>query len=68
MIKTRILLGVMLMSVSSCQNGHATDPTFCEQAKPIYLTHADKLSPDTARAILIHDDTGHALCGWDYVE
>jgi hypothetical protein len=29
------------------------------------MNKADKVSGDTARQILQHDDTGAALCGWE---
>lgn len=38
--------------------------TSCEWAEPIYVSKADVLSDATAKAILSHNKTGAAKCGW----
>lgn len=41
-----------------------TDSTYCNTAKPIYVSKKDVISDETARQILEHNLTGKALCGW----
>lgn len=53
-----------MMLLSDCQNG--LSDKYCDIAEPIYLQKDDKLTPDTARSILIHDDRGRALCSWPF--
>lgn len=36
----------------------------CDWAEPIYPSPADDLTDETADAILIHNETGAAICGW----
>jgi hypothetical protein len=43
-------------------NGPATD--VCGPWRAIYVAKADSLTEDTARALLAHNRTGAALCGW----
>lgn len=64
MQKTMIWPLVMMMLLSDCQNG--LSDKYCDIAEPIYLQKDDKLTPDTARSILIHDDRGRALCSWPF--
>lgn len=64
MLKTMIWPLAMMMSLSACGNGPSND--YCAVAEPIYVDKADKLTPNTARGILKHDDIGHALCNWPF--
>lgn len=41
-----------------------TDSTYCNTAKPIYISKTDSISDATARQILEHNLTGKTLCGW----
>ena len=59
-LKLKVLLIVALLS-GCATSGHGD---FCDTASPIYLTYFDTLTPDTARQILKHNETGEALCGW----
>lgn len=38
--------------------------SFCGAARPITLAKADKLTPETLRAIVGHNEIGERLCGW----
>jgi hypothetical protein len=53
-----VLLGV---SLAGCGIRVTTD---CDWAAPIRPSVADHLTEGTARQILIHNETGAALCGW----
>lgn len=66
MPKTMWLLLVIPLLMTGCVNGQEND-TFCQLAKPIYLEKQDKLTPNTARIILSHDETGRIYCGWERV-
>lgn len=52
-----------LMLLSACASGGpVTD--MCGAWRPILISRDDALTPDTARAILAHNETGAKLCGW----
>lgn len=36
----------------------------CDWAEPIRPSQADDLTPGTQRQILVHNETGAKLCGW----
>jgi hypothetical protein len=58
------LLGsLMLMSIASCRSGTATGND-CAGWEPIYPSRDDRLTAETARAILEHDRHGEERCGW----
>lgn len=61
---SKIALGASLMLLAGCAtNGPVqTDP--CDAWKPIYVGRDDSLTDETARALLAHNRTGAALCGW----
>lgn len=67
---TLILLSALLLllvaALTSCNTiGLATKPeTVCAAFKPILVSHADVLTPETADEILAHNLTGAKLCGW----
>lgn len=48
------------MSLQSCTRNGSGD--FCTISKPIYFHAADKLTPDTEKAIISHDETWEKLC------
>ena len=56
-------LSVIAVLIAGC----ATDPgviSGCDWAEPIRPSRADQLSEGTVQQILIHNETGAALCGW----
>lgn len=60
------LLLCLAAALTSCSGtGLATKPeTACAAFKPILVSHADILTPETADEILSHNLTGRKLCGW----
>lgn len=67
MPRTGLIALAMMLLLSSCApNLPAND--FCQLAHAIYINKDDKISPDTARQILMHDVNGEYLCGWSYVK
>lgn len=49
--------------LAGCASGGAgIDP--CGAWRPIYVSREDALTPETARAILAHNETGARLCRW----
>jgi hypothetical protein len=58
-----VCLAALLTSCTA--TGLATKPeTVCAAFKPILVSHADALTPETADEILAHNLTGAKLCGW----
>lgn len=56
------LLGIM--SLSAC-SGHALlSADGCDWTQPIRPSVADQLTTATARQILVHNETGAVICGW----
>lgn len=57
-----MLLAAMILLASCAGIGGAT----CDAWRPLLLTdrEIDALTPETARAILAHNQTGRRLCGW----
>lgn len=54
---------VSLILLSACGSaGPVTDA--CGPWRPILISRADALTEETARQILIHNETGARLCGW----
>lgn len=58
----KIALFASLILLGGCATNGAADP--CGPFRPIYVAKDDSLTGDTARALLIHNRTGAALCGW----
>ena len=53
-----------MLCVSGCGLvGNGTNAG-CEWAKPIFTSKDDVLTDGTARAILTHNETWQAVCGW----
>lgn len=67
MLKIKWLLFPMLLLLTSCATSGPENNDFCDLGRPIYLNSADKISPETGRQILSHDNLGQALCGWSAV-
>lgn len=65
MLKAKMLPLAMTLLLSACTT--TIPDSFCDIARPIYISKSDKVSGDTARQILQHDDTGATLCGWERV-
>lgn len=72
-----MLLASLAPLLTSCATGGpATEPvpevvtrtrtvdTACQWTKPIYVSKADVLSDETAKAILSHNLAGAKVCGW----
>ena len=63
MLKRIALLGSLIPFAACGTNGPETsDP--CGPFRAIYVHKDDALTADTARALLVHNRTGAALCGW----
>jgi hypothetical protein len=60
----KIALPASLILLTGCgTNGPVqTDP--CGPFRPVYVGKADVLTEETSRALLAHNRTGAALCGW----
>ena len=56
-----IVIGGMLVS---CQSSPPTEQAFCSAARPIYIKKSDKLTLETTREIVGHNELGQRLCGW----
>ena len=61
------MLGLIALAtlLASCSGGGGG--SFCLTARPIYVAVQDRMAPETARAILAHNETGARLCGWEPV-
>ena len=57
-----VRLIAILIPLAGCSS-HGAGP-FCRIAEPITVTELDRLTPETARAILAHNEIGAELCGW----
>lgn len=57
---------VLALLVSGCAtNGRLTERSGCAWARPVLVSHDDVLSDLTARQILVHNETGRRMCGWE---
>lgn len=66
-----MLPGLLTTLLSACATtGPATEPqtriidTGCDWTRPIYISKQDIMTDGTADAILAHNLTGAARCGW----
>lgn len=57
-----MLLASATLLAGCATGGAGTSP--CSGWRPIYVSRTDALTPDTARQILAHNETGARLCGW----
>lgn len=54
-----------MLTLTACEtNGQGSAQAFCTAAKPIYFDKGDKVSKQTERAIIGHNEVGAKLCGW----
>lgn len=65
MLKMTLLVIPMMMFLSGCTK--IGQDSFCQLAHPIYIDKQDKITPNTSREILSHDETGHSYCNWSRV-
>ncbi|QDX22117.1 hypothetical protein FP568_13200 [Pandoraea pnomenusa] len=75
-MKTLLLTLFLMVTLAGCctTSGAGTEPrveyrtkvvdTGCNWTSPIYVSKADVLSDETAKAILKHNQTGAKVCGW----
>ena len=64
-MKPSVWLTVLAMvSLTSCASGGPAAGNYCDIAKPIYFAPDDRMSRDTERAIIRHNEVGSAICGW----
>lgn len=64
LISSPLVVLAMSYAVSGCAEKINTAPSFCTVGRAIYISEEDKLSDETARQILYHDELGERLCGW----
>jgi hypothetical protein len=57
-----MLLGILALLTGCAATGPAIDP--CGAWRPIYVSRADVLTDETARQVLVHNETGRRLCRW----
>ncbi len=58
------LTALAMVSLTSCASGGPAPNSYCDNAKPIYFDPADKMTRQTERAIITHNEKGAALCRW----
>lgn len=62
------ILCLMLTSTSGLMIGCGTNvgvaPAFCSTAGPIFPSRKDVLTDGTKRQIVLHNELGVSLCGW----
>jgi len=61
------MLLAILNSTACAPSGPAVEvrpDSFCLIAKPIYFDPADRMTRQTERAIIAHNEKGAGLCGW----
>jgi hypothetical protein len=54
----------MALLLTSCAAIGRANNSYCQIAKPIYISQDDVLSDATAREVLEHNRTGKKICGW----
>ena len=59
-----MMLGGMLILPAACASGGRVTEPACAAWRPIFISRADVLTPETARQILSHNETGASVCGW----
>lgn len=64
-MKSSVALMLLVMaSLPGCVASGRGPSEYCLIAKPIYFDPADRMTQRTERAIIAHNETGGALCGW----
>ena len=61
----RLVSLIAVMLLSGCTGGVNN---YCLIAAPIYLDEIDIITDETAKQILIHNETGEALCKWKAIK
>lgn len=56
-------VGMAILLPACAGGGHVTDPG-CATWRPIFISRADVLTPETARQVLAHNEAGARVCGW----
>lgn len=64
-LKLTLVGALTAMLLSGCATTGAGTDTACLLFRPIYISKTDILSDGTARQILIHDEVGERVCGWE---
>jgi hypothetical protein len=57
-------LSAIVVLIAGCGIDPGATDVACDWAAPIRPSHADQLTEDTARQILIHNEIGVRICGW----
>ena len=59
------LIALATASLTSCASvGPGATDSFCDVAKPIWFDPADRMTRQTERAIIAHNEKGARLCAW----
>lgn len=58
------VLMLLVILLSGCVGGNARGLDVCAPWKPLYVTAEDRITPETAREIVAHNEVGERLCGW----
>ena len=58
-----MLVGVAILLPACASGGRVTEPG-CAAWRPVFISRADVLTPETAHQILAHNETGASVCGW----
>lgn len=54
-----------ILSLTACEtSGPGPSQAFCSAAKPIFFDKADRMTKETERKIIGHNEVGAKLCGW----
>jgi hypothetical protein len=63
-LRSCLRLSVIAVLIAGCGIDPGATDVACDWAAPIRPSRADQLTEDTARQILIHNETGARICGW----
>lgn len=58
------LIALAMVSLTSCAGSGPAPNSFCDVAKPIYFDPADRMTRQTEKAIITHNEKGAKVCGW----
>lgn len=62
--KFAAMLLLPLMLISGCAAGPAAGVDVCAPWQAIYLSAEDRLTTETARQVVAHNEVGERLCRW----
>ena len=65
---TRLIVMLAMLAVPGCSLPTRSMHDFCLLSKPILVSRMDVFTPETAKAILDHNERGAAQCGWKAVK